>query len=132
MDLTPPPPPSPSPSPSSGGPALDPLRYEVPLKAPTRAGIAFAIGLCVAVLLYCSGRAFGKSYGEAFFCSFASCVSCAVCAAVPACACPEAAADAAFACCSAALRAPEAPKILPTREETPEIAPPIAAIGMLF
>jgi len=63
MDLTPPPP-----SPSEA-PALDPRRYQAPLKAPTRGGIAFAIGLLVAVLLYCSGRAFGKSYGEAFFCS---------------------------------------------------------------
>ena len=32
-------------------------------------GIVLAIGLASAVLLYCSARAFGKSYSEAFFCS---------------------------------------------------------------
>jgi len=68
MDLTPPPPP-PSAPPPPPATALDPLRHQAPLPAPTRTGIALAIGLVVAVLLYCSGRAFGKSYGEAFFCS---------------------------------------------------------------
>jgi uncharacterized protein YndB with AHSA1/START domain len=60
MDLTPQPP---------VGTPLDPRRFEPPLPAPTRRGIVLAIGLASAVLLYCSARAFGKSYSEAFFCS---------------------------------------------------------------
>lgn len=61
MDLMTPPPATP--------PALDPHRFAPPLPAPTRRGIVLAIGLASAVLLYCSARAFGKSYSEAFFCS---------------------------------------------------------------
>src|SRR3954447_16965229 len=60
MDLTPQPP---------ARTALDPDRFEPPLPSPTRGGLAFAVGLASAVLLYCSARAFGKSYSEAFFCS---------------------------------------------------------------
>src|SRR5437764_7857080 len=62
MDLTPPPRGA-APSP------LDPRRFAPPLPAPTRRGIVLATGLASAVLLYCSARAFGKSYSEAFFCS---------------------------------------------------------------
>jgi uncharacterized protein YndB with AHSA1/START domain len=50
-------------------PRLDPMVHEAPLPAPTRRGAAFAAGLVAAVLLYCSARAFGKSYTEAFFCA---------------------------------------------------------------
>ena len=60
MDLTPQPP---------AGTDLEPNRLEPPLPAPTRRGIVLAVGLASAVLLYCSARAFGKSYSEAFFCS---------------------------------------------------------------
>jgi uncharacterized protein YndB with AHSA1/START domain len=58
MDMTPLPPTN-----------LDPRRFEQPLPAPTRRGIVLAVGLASAVLLYCSARALGKSYSEAFFCS---------------------------------------------------------------
>ena len=61
MDLKTPPPVSPN--------DLDPRRVDAWLRAPTRGGIAFAVGLVAAVLLYCGARAFGKSYSEAFFCS---------------------------------------------------------------
>jgi uncharacterized protein YndB with AHSA1/START domain len=60
MDLTPLPP---------APPALDPQRHEPPLVPPTRGAVAFGCGLAAAVLLYCAARAFGKSYGPAFFCS---------------------------------------------------------------
>ena len=60
MDLTPQPP---------AETDLEPNRLEPPLPAPTRRGIVLAVGLASAVLLYCSARAFGKSYSEAFFCS---------------------------------------------------------------
>jgi uncharacterized protein YndB with AHSA1/START domain len=62
MDLMSPPPPA-------MPPPLDPHRFEPPLPPPTRRGVALAVGLASAVLLYCSARAFGKSYSEAFFCS---------------------------------------------------------------
>ena len=63
MDLMSPPPPPGTP------PPLAPKRVEPPLPAPTREGVVLAVGLASAVLLYCSARAFGKSYSEAFFCS---------------------------------------------------------------
>jgi len=50
-------------------PLIDPLHVDGWLRAPTRGGVAFAAGLVAAVVLYCGGRAFGKSYSEAFFCS---------------------------------------------------------------
>ena len=55
MDLTPPLPPPRPPTP--------------PLPPPTLRGLVFATGLVVGIVLYCGARAFGKSYGEAFFCS---------------------------------------------------------------
>jgi len=36
---------------------------------PSRQGIVLAVGVTAAVVLYCSARAFCKSYSEAFFCS---------------------------------------------------------------
>ncbi|HXU05595.1 MAG TPA: SRPBCC family protein [Polyangia bacterium] len=61
MDLIPRPPEAPV--------VLDPQRYQPPLPVPTRRGIVLAIGFASAVLLYCTARALGKSYSEAFFCS---------------------------------------------------------------
>jgi hypothetical protein len=64
MDLT-----TPLPARPPEPPALDPARHQPPLPAPTRRGMVFAVGLLAAVVLYCSARAFGQSYSEAFFCS---------------------------------------------------------------
>jgi uncharacterized protein YndB with AHSA1/START domain len=59
MDLMPPP--------SRRG--YDPLYDPPPLPPPTLRGLVFATGLLAGVIIYCAARAFGKSYGEAFFCS---------------------------------------------------------------
>jgi uncharacterized protein YndB with AHSA1/START domain len=40
-----------------------------PLPPPTLRGLVFAIGVVAGVVLYCGARAFGKSYGESFFCA---------------------------------------------------------------
>jgi uncharacterized protein YndB with AHSA1/START domain len=59
MDMTPEPP-----DPSD----VDAMRVEMILHKPTRRTVALVIGLLAAVVLYCSARALGKSYTEAFFC----------------------------------------------------------------
>jgi uncharacterized protein YndB with AHSA1/START domain len=56
------------------GHGYDPLDDPPPLPAPplpppTLRGLVCATGLLAGVVLYCGARAFGKSYGEAFFCS---------------------------------------------------------------
>jgi uncharacterized protein YndB with AHSA1/START domain len=64
MDLTPPPP-----GDREYGPLDGPTPPPRPLPPPTLRGLVFATGLIAGVVLYCGARAFGKSYGEAFFCS---------------------------------------------------------------